>query len=69
MNRIPKCKKTVKSKLKSEKSKENKHKKCSFKRKHEKKNITINMMCVKWPLNISLLILCICTCEHYTIAL
>ena len=36
----------VKSKLKSEKSKENKHKKCIFKRKQERKTLK-DMMCVK----------------------
>ena len=33
-----------------------------------KKDIKIDM-CVTWPLNICLVILCICTCEHYKIAL
>ena len=54
---------------KSEKSKKIKHKKCSFKRKWEKKDIKKDMMCVTWPLNICLVILHIRTCEDYTIDL
>ena len=55
----------VKSKFKSEKSKKNKRKNRSFKRKWEKKDIKINTMCVTWPLNICLVILRIRSFEHY----
>ena len=40
-----------------------------FKRKQERKDIKVEMMCVAWPLDVCLLILHICTYEHYMIAL
>ena len=38
-------------------------------KENEKKGIKIGMVCVIWPLDICLVILRICTCEHYAITL
>ena len=60
----------MRSKLKSEKSKKNKHiNNVVFKKKRDKKDIKKDMICVMRPLNICLLISRIHTSKHYTIAL
>ena len=61
--------KILKSELKTEKSKKNKHKNNVAWKENKKKYIKIDLMCVTWHLNIGLLILCRRTCEYYAITL